>query len=151
MVLAPLSATGRKEISTDGDGSILDLSDAIEEFLASYESWNGILVVFVPGSTAGITTIEYESGALEDLRRAIEAVAPRGSDYAHDRRWGDGNGFSHVRAALMGPSLAIPVERGRPVLGTWQQVVLCDFDNRPRRRTVIMQFTGSTADEARQD
>jgi len=151
MVLAPLSATGRKEISTDGDGSILDLSDAIEEFLASYESWNGILVVFVPGSTAGITTIEYESGALEDLRRAIETVAPRGSDYAHDRRWGDGNGFSHVRAALMGPSLAIPVERGRPVLGTWQQVVLCDFDNRPRRRTVIMQFTGSTADEARQD
>ena len=151
MVLAPLSATGRKEISTDGDGSILDLSDAIEEFLASYESWNGILVVFVPGSTAGVTTIEYESGALEDLRRAIETVAPRGLDYAHDRRWGDGNGFSHVRAALMGPSLAIPVERGRPVLGTWQQVVLCDFDNRPRRRTVIMQFTGSTADEARQD
>ena len=151
MVLAPLSATGRKEISTDGDGSILDLSDSIEEFLASCESWNGILVVFVPGSTAGITTIEYESGALEDLRRAIETVAPRGSYYAHDRRWGDGNGFSHVRAALMGPSLAIPVERGIPVLGTWQQVVLCDFDNRPRRRTVVMQFTGSTADEARQD
>jgi secondary thiamine-phosphate synthase enzyme len=151
MALAPLSATGRTGISTNGDGSILDLSDSIEEFLAVHESWNGILVVFVPGSTAGITTIEYESGALEDLRRAIETVAPRGSDYAHDRRWGDGNGFSHVRAALMGPSLAIPVERGIPILGTWQQVVLCDFDNRPRRRTVIMQFTGSTADEARQD
>jgi secondary thiamine-phosphate synthase enzyme len=151
MALAPLSATGRTEISTDGDGSILDLSDSIGEFLEVHESWNGILVVFVPGSTAGITTIEYESGALEDLRRAIETVAPRGSDYAHDRRWGDGNGFSHVRAALMGPSLAIPVERGKTILGTWQQVVLCDFDNRPRRRTVIMQFTGSTADEARQD
>ena len=150
MTLAPLSAIGRTEISTDGDGSILDLSDSIEEFLAVHEAWNGILVVFVPGSTAAITTIEFESGALEDLRRTIETIAPRGSDYAHDRRWGDGNGFSHVRAALMGPSLAIPIEGGRPTLGTWQQVVLCDFDNRPRRRTVIMQFAGITDDEARQ-
>jgi secondary thiamine-phosphate synthase enzyme len=150
MTLAPLSATGRTEISTDGDGSILDLSGSIEEFLAVHEAWNGILVVFVPGSTAAITTIEFESGALEDLRRTIETIAPRGSDYAHDRRWGDGNGFSHVRAALMGPSLAIPIEGGRPTLGTWQQVVLCDFDNRPRRRTVIMQFAGITDDEARQ-
>ena len=150
MALAPLSATGRTEISTDGDGSILDLSGSIEEFLAVHEAWNGILVVFVPGSTAAITTIEFESGALEDLRRTIETIAPRGSDYAHDRRWGDGNGFSHVRAALMGPSLAIPIEGGRPTLGTWQQVVLCDFDNRPRRRTVIMQFAGITDDEARQ-
>lgn len=150
MTLAPLCATGRTEISTDGDGSILDLSGSIEEFLAVHEAWNGILVVFVPGSTAAITTIEFESGALEDLRRTIETIAPRGSDYAHDRRWGDGNGFSHVRAALMGPSLAIPIEGGRPTLGTWQQVVLCDFDNRPRRRTVIMQFAGITDDEARQ-
>ena len=150
MTLAPLSAIGRTEISTDGDGSILDLSGSIEEFLAVHEAWNGILVVFVPGSTAAITTIEFESGALEDLRRTIETIAPRGSDYAHDRRWGDGNGFSHVRAALMGPSLAIPIEGGRPTLGTWQQVVLCDFDNRPRRRTVIMQFAGITDDEARQ-
>ena len=148
MVLASLAVTGRTELSTDGDGSILDLSGPIEEFLAAQAAWAGILVVFIPGSTAGITTIEYESGALEDLRRTMETVAPRGSDYAHDRRWGDGNGFSHVRAALMGPSLSIPIERGRPTLGKWQQVVLCDFDNRPRRRTVIMQFTGSTGSTA---
>ena len=142
MVLAPLSATGRKEISTDGDGSILDLSDAIEEFLASYESWNGILVVFVPGSTAGITTIEYESGALEDLRRAIETVAPRGSDYAHDRRWGDGNGFSHVRASILGPGLVVPVWSRQLVLGQWQQPILVECDNRPRKRTVYVTVVG---------
>ena len=103
-------------------------------------------IFFVPGSTAGVTTIEYEPGALEDLRSAIERLAPRGPVYAHDRRWGDGNGFSHVRAALLGPSVSIPVEGGRPGLGTWQQVVLCDFDNRPRRRSVLLQFTGSAGD-----
>ena len=106
IVLASLAVTGRTELSTDGDGSILDLSGPIDEFLAEHAAWDGILVVFIPGSTAGITTIEYESGALEDLRRTMEMVAPRGSDYAHDRRWGDGNGFSHIRAALMGPSLS---------------------------------------------
>ncbi len=151
IVVAPVVVTGRTELSTDGDGSILDLSGPMQDFLAVHEAQEGILVVFVPGSTAGITTIEYESGALEDLRRTIDRIAPRGSDYAHDRRWGDGNGFSHVRAALMGPSIAIPIERGRPTLGTWQQVVLCDFDNRPRRRTVVMQFTGSCDDEAGTD
>jgi len=140
---APLIAGGRTELSTNGDGSYIDLSAAIGGFLAEHEAREGILVVFVPGSTAGITTIEYESGALEDLRRTIDRIAPQGSDYAHDRRWGDGNGFSHVRAALIGPSISIPVQQGKPTLGTWQQVVLCDFDNRPRRRTVVMQFTGS--------
>ena len=145
MDIAPLVAGGRTELSTDGDGSVLDLSGPIGDFLAEHEAWEGILVVFIPGSTAGITTIEYESGAVEDLRRTIDRIAPRGSDYAHDRRWGDGNGFSHVRAALVGPSVSIPVERGVPILGTWQQVVLCDFDNRPRRRTVVMQFVGRGA------
>ena len=142
MDTAPMVAGGRTELSTDGDGSVLDLSGPIEEFLVEHEAREGILVVFIPGSTAAITTIEYESGALEDLRRAIDRIAPRGADYAHDRRWGDGNGFSHVRAALMGPSISIPVEGGHPILGTWQQVVLCDFDNRPRRRTIVMQFVG---------
>ena len=142
MDIAPLVAGGRTELSTEGDGAVVDLSGSIESFLTEHEAGDGILVVFVPGSTAGITTIEYESGALEDLRRAIDRIAPRGSDYAHDRRWGDGNGFSHVRAALLGPSISIPVEAGRPVLGTWQQVVLCDFDNRPRSRTIVMKFVG---------
>lgn len=139
---------GRTELSTNGDGSVLDLSAHIEDFLALHRAWNGVLLVFVPGSTAGITTIEYESGALEDLQRAIETIAPRGAEYAHDRRWGDGNGFSHVRAALLGPSICIPIERGYATVGSWQQVVLCDFDNRPRRRTIVMQFTGTTGSEA---
>jgi secondary thiamine-phosphate synthase enzyme len=125
---------------------VIDLSEGIDDFLASSEAGDGVLTVFVPGSTAGVTTIEYEPGALEDLRHAIERLAPRGPVYAHDRRWGDGNGFSHVRAALLGPSVSIPVEGGRAGLGTWQQVVLCDFDNRPRRRSVLLQFTGSPGD-----
>jgi secondary thiamine-phosphate synthase enzyme len=138
--------SGRIEVQTEGDGTIFDLTGAIEGFLAAKRGYAGILTAFVPGSTAGITTIEYESGALEDLRRAISEIAPRGPEYAHDRRWGDGNGFSHVRAALLGPSLSIPVEGGRPALGTWQQVVLCDFDNRPRSRTIVLQFVGRGSD-----
>lgn len=140
---APVVETARVELSTGGDGAVLDLTGEIDDFLASRQAHDGILAVFVPGSTAGITTIEYEPGALQDLNRAIEAIAPRGQAYAHDRRWGDGNGFSHVRAALLGPSVSIPVQSGRPTLGTWQQVILCDFDNRPRRRTVILQFVGT--------
>ena len=139
-------ASRQLEYRTAGDGTVVDLSEGIDDFLASSEAGDGVLTVFVPGSTAGVTTIEYEPGALEDLRRAIERLAPRGPVYAHDRRWGDGNGFSHVRAALLGPSVSIPVEGGRPGLGTWQQVVLCDFDNRPRRRSVLLQFTGSAGD-----
>ena len=135
--------SGRVELSTGGEGTVSDLTGEIGEFLTSHEALDGILAVFVPGSTAGITTIEYETGALEDLKRAIGAIAPRGAEYSHDRRWGDGNGFSHVRAALLGPSLSVPVQAGRPTLGTWQQVVLCDFDNRPRRRTVLLQFVGT--------
>jgi secondary thiamine-phosphate synthase enzyme len=136
----------RLMFQTTGDGTIVDLSEGIVDFLATCDAGDGILTVFVPGSTAGVTTIEFEPGALEDLRNAIERIAPRGPAYAHDRRWGDGNGFSHVRAALLGPSVSIPVRGGRPGLGTWQQVVLCDFDNRPRRRSVLLQFVGSPGD-----
>jgi len=100
-------------------------------------------VVFTPGSTAGITTIEYESGAIADLKRALEIMAPRHGEYEHNLRWGDGNGYSHVRSALIGPSLAVPVRDGRLELGTWQQIVLCDFDNRPRRRRVTLQLVGA--------
>ncbi|MBD3335989.1 MAG: YjbQ family protein, partial [Candidatus Eisenbacteria bacterium] len=89
-----------------------------------------------------LTTIEYESGALEDLRAALDRLAPMDVAYAHDRRWGDGNGFAHVRHALMGPHLEIPVHAGRMVLGTWQQILLLDFDNRPRRRSVVVQLRG---------
>lgn len=103
----------------------------------------GMVVVSVPGSTASVTTIEYESGALADLRAAIERLAPEALEYAHDRRWGDGNGFSHVRAALLGPSVTMPVHEGRLVRGTWQQLVLLDFDNGARTRRIAVQVLGT--------
>ncbi|MGB6122819.1 MAG: secondary thiamine-phosphate synthase enzyme YjbQ [Bacteroidota bacterium] len=102
----------------------------------------GIATLFVPGSTAGITTIEFESGAVADLRKAVERLAPENVHYDHDARWGDGNGFAHVRAALLGPSLTVPVVEGQLTLGTWQQIVLVDFDNRPRRREVMIHLLG---------
>jgi secondary thiamine-phosphate synthase enzyme len=127
-------------LSTTEGTDIVDLTEEVVAFVAASGVEEGLLVVFVPGSTAGVTTLEFESGAVEDLRRAIERLAPRDADYAHDRRWGDGNGYAHVRAALLGPSLAVPVAGGRPLLGTWQQIVLCDFDNRPRRREVLLRI-----------
>lgn len=122
---------------------ILDITEDVSMGLEELGAADGIAVVFVPGSTASITTIEFESGAVNDLRRAIEKLAPQGPEYEHDRRWGDMNGYAHVRAALLGPSLALPVVSGRPALGTWQQIVLCDFDNRPRERKVLLRFVGS--------
>jgi secondary thiamine-phosphate synthase enzyme len=121
---------------------MVDITDAVQGRLQESGVENGVVVVFVPGSTGALTTIEYESGVLNDLARAIEALAPEGQPYEHDRRWGDGKGYSHVRAALLKPSLAIPVMEGRMSLGTWQQIVLLDFDNRPRRRRVIVQVIG---------
>lgn len=103
----------------------------------------GSVLVFVPGSTAALTTIEHEDGVIEDLKEAIARLAPQSLQYRHDARWGDGNGYSHVRAALLGPSIVIPVIGGKLMLGTWQQVILCDFDNRPRKRQVVVQVTGA--------
>ena len=102
----------------------------------------GLLTLFIPGSTAALTTIEYESGAVQDLKAAIERLFPQDLDYAHDRRWGDGNGYAHVRAAFLKPSLTIPIEQGQLLLGTWQQIVLLDFDNRPRQRQIRGQVLG---------
>ncbi len=103
---------------------------------------NGAVTLFIPGSTAALTTIEYESGVINDLRRAIEKIAPSNIYYEHNERWGDGNGYSHVRAALLGPSLHIPIIGGNITLGTWQQIVVLDFDNRPRSRKVIVHIIG---------
>lgn len=130
------------EFGTSADMDVIDLSHEVAAFLAETGIVDGILLLFTPGSTAGITTIEYESGCLSDLRRAMEQLAPRDAEYEHNLRWGDGNGYSHVRAALLGPSLTVPVRDGRPDTGTWQQIVLCDFDNRPRRRKVTLQAIG---------
>ena len=129
-------------ISTEGFNDMKDLTPLIVERLASHRLQDGLLNVFVPGSTAGVTTIEYEPGLVEDFSRFMEKVAPSNVPYNHDRRWGDGNGFSHVRASLLGPSLTVPFSAGRLNLGTWQQVVLVDFDNGPRNRAVLLQFMG---------
>ena len=130
------------EKPTTAQTDIEDLSQEIQGFLDSCGVEQGWLLVFVPGSTAAITTIEFESGAVEDLKRAIDSIAPESGEYEHNLRWGDGNGYSHVRAALMGPSLTLPIIDGRLDTGTWQQVVFCDFDNRPRTRRIQLQIIG---------
>jgi secondary thiamine-phosphate synthase enzyme len=129
-------------ISTGGLNDVHDLTPQVAEAIRSGGIVQGIVTVFVPGSTAGITTIEYESGAVADLKKAIDRLVPRSIPYDHDKRWNDGNGFSHVRAALLGPSLSVPIVNGSLHLGTWQQIVLIDFDNRPRTRTITVQMVG---------
>ena len=134
--------TKTEEISTKNGTDIVDITGLANQHLAQSEIRSGAMILFVPGSTGALTTIEYESGVIQDLADAIERLIPREIPYAHDQRWGDGNGHSHVRAALLGPSLHIPVVDGRLSLGTWQQVVLINFDNRARRRRLIIQIMG---------
>ena len=132
----------RIEITTEADTDVHDLTPHATEFVTESDVEEGQLLLFVAGSTAGITTVEFESGCVADLGTLFEKIASSGADYEHNRRWGDGNGYSHMRAALLGPSLTVPIAEGRLLLGTWQQIVLCDFDNRPRRRDVVMQVAG---------
>lgn len=127
---------------TRGFSDIIDITPAVAEAIKKSKVVDGLVTVSVPGSTAGITTIEYEPGLMEDLKRALEELAPQGRPYEHDNAWGDGNGFAHVRAALMGPSRSFPVKDRKVMLGTWQQIVLIDFDNRPRDREVIIHVMG---------
>ena len=131
------------ERRTSSGTDIHDLSSELDAFVATSGLSEGWVLLFVPGSTAALTTIEFESGAVNDFKRAIEQLAPEDAEYEHNLRWGDGNGYSHVRAALMGPSLVLPVADGQIQTGTWQQVILCDFDNRPRRRQVVLQVVGT--------
>ncbi|MBN2369438.1 MAG: YjbQ family protein [Vicinamibacteria bacterium] len=133
-------------LKTRGDADIIDLTLRIQELLDKHGFREGQALVFVPGSTAGLTTIEYEPGLLEDLPEAFERIAPRSARYAHHEQWQDGNGHSHVRASLLGPSLTVPFKEGRLLLGTWQQIVLVDFDNRSRDRHVVVQMTGERND-----
>ena len=134
---------GTIERQTTAGTDILDLTEDLGRFVQSAAIENGLCTLHVAGSTASISTIEFESGAIADLKRALDQLAPMNGDYAHNERWGDGNGYSHVRAALMGPSRSFPIIDGMLALGTWQQVILLDFDNRPRTRTVIVQLLGS--------
>jgi secondary thiamine-phosphate synthase enzyme len=129
-------------LSTKGFSDILDITQQVDTVIGHSKVENGLVTVFCPGSTGALTTIEYESGVLRDLQKAIEKIVPSNIPYEHDRRWGDGNGFSHVRAALMKPSLSIPMNKGRLALGTWQQIVFIDFDNRRRERNILVQVMG---------
>ncbi|HEU19993.1 MAG TPA: YjbQ family protein [Deltaproteobacteria bacterium] len=129
--------------STTEETDILDITDSVADEIDRSGISEGLAVLFVPGSTASLTTIEYEQGVIMDLKDAIERIIPRTIRYRHDERWGDGNGYSHVRAALLGPSLVIPIMQGRITLGTWQQIILIDFDNRPRHRRIIGQISGN--------
>ena len=129
-------------LKTKGVTDIINMTPHVLEVLKRSGIEDGLVTVFCPGSTGSVTTIEYESGVLSDLQKAIEKIAPSNIPYEHDRRWGDGNGFSHVRAALMKPSLTIPMVKGKLALGTWQQIVFIDFDNRKRERNLIVQMVG---------
>lgn len=128
--------------STRGFNDMKDLTGSVSEKLAQSGLKEGIVTLFVPGSTGGLTTIEYESGLIKDFSELMEKIIPSSTTYHHDARWGDGNGFSHVRASLLGPSLTVPFSNGSLDLGTWQQIVFVDFDNRSRSRTILLQFIG---------
>jgi secondary thiamine-phosphate synthase enzyme len=129
-------------ISTQGNADIQDITDQIARNVLQSGLKNGTVTIFCPSATSALTTIEYESGALSDLRRFFDETIPVNREYAHNERWHDGNGHSHVRAALLGPSLTIPFVEGQLTLGTWQQVVYVDFDNRPRQRKLVVQVIG---------
>ncbi len=129
-------------VPTTGATDIVNISDEVEQCLSKASPAQGFIHLFVPGATAALTTLEYEQGAIADLQQAIERLAPREMPYEHNRRWGDGNGYAHVRAALLGPGLTIPVVNGAMHLGTWQQIILIDFDNRARNRKIIVQVIG---------
>ncbi len=130
--------------STAGFCDVIDITAKVRESLLREKISRGVASLFVKGSTAALTTIEYERGLLQDLKEFVENYIPSNRRYHHDDRWNDDNGFSHLRASLFGPSLTIPISDHRLCLGTWQQVVLLDFDNRPRTREIIVQLIGET-------
>jgi len=132
-------------VRTAGQGDAHDITDRVQQAIGGSGMGAGIANIFVVGSTAGITTIEFEPGAVTDLNRVFDRLAPRDGEYKHHLRWGDDNGSSHVRAALLGPSVTIPFNDGALELGTWQQIMLLEFDTRPREREVIVQTLGARA------
>ena len=129
-------------LSTQGNADIHDITDQVARSVLQSGLKNGTVTIFCPSSTSALTTIEFESGAVSDLRRLFEEIIPQNRDYAHNERWHDGNGHSHVRAALLGPSLTIPFVNGQLTLGTWQQIIYVDFDNRHRQRQLVVQLIG---------
>ncbi len=133
---------GELSIKTKGEGDVVNITDMVSSAVRSSGISNGIVNVFVVGSTAAVTTIEYEPGLVRDISDILERVAPKNHPYKHHERWGDYNGHSHVRAALIGPSISVPLRDGRLILGTWQQLVFLELDTRPRERRVVLTVVG---------
>lgn len=129
-------------LKTKGDGDLIDITDSIARAVKKSGISSGIVTVFVPGSTAGLTTIEYEPGLLKDFPKLMEKMIPSNKTYHHDETWHDGNGFSHLRSAIIGTDITVPFENGQLTLGTWQQVTFCEFDNRARSRTIVCKIMG---------
>ena len=132
------------EEKTRGFCDIINITQKVQDQVKREKIGRGLVSLFVSGSTASLTTIEYEPGLIKDLKELLERLIPSNKKYHHDERWGDDNGFSHLRASLLGPSLQVPIQGGRLLLGTWQQIVLLDFDNRPRTREILIQMIGET-------
>lgn len=130
------------QFQTEGDAQMIDITSETAQVIQQTSIQSGTVTLFVPGSTAALTTIEFEPGAVSDFKRLFDEIADPNRDYLHNQRWGDGNGHSHVRASLLGPSLTVPFTEGRLLLGTWQQIIFVDFDNRGRQRTVVAQVMG---------
>jgi secondary thiamine-phosphate synthase enzyme len=135
-------STKKIKLRTKGEGEIVDITPEVEAAVRSSKLMNGTITVFVPGSTGAVTTLEYEPGILHDLPAMFERIAPRDAGYQHEERWHDGNGHSHLRATLLGPSLTVPFVEGLLTLGTWQQIVFVEFDIRARSRELIIQIIG---------
>ena len=130
------------QVETIGNCDIIDITNAVSNLISNHNFVEGNVLVFAGGSTAGITTIEYEPGLLKDYPKFFDRIAPVNLNYDHDNTWHDGNGHSHIRAAIQGASLTVPFSKGRLLLGTWQQIIFVDFDNRSRRRDITVQITG---------
>jgi len=137
-----LIVTEHVDFQTKGNAEMTDMTAKVAAAVERSGLETGIAVIFVSGATGAVTTMEYEPGLVEDMLGALERIAPKEIDYAHNQRWGDGNGHSHVRASVIGPSLTVPFSEGKLLLGTWQQIVFLDLDNRPRYRRVVVQIMG---------
>ena len=131
------------EKKTEGFSDVIDITKDVQDLISECDVKNGIATVFVPGSTAAVSTVEYEPGLIKDIPEFVEKILPKDKHYYHNETWHDGNGFSHMRAALYGPSLSIPFENRKLILGTWQQIALLDFDARPRKRAIVIQIMGA--------
>jgi len=129
-------------LDTEGRDEVVDITGPVREIVARSEVAEGSVLVFVPGATGAVTTIEYEPGLIRDFPALMDRLIPRDVQYAHNETWGDGNGHSHLKASLVGPSLSIPVSGGEPLLGTWQQIVFMEFDNKPHHRNIMVRVSG---------